>query len=195
MTAKANTNTATTFLAKTAVTITGGAVNDTITISDSLNASVGTIVGGTGDDTLNVSAKGSSFDLDAVTAVETINITFDAVDGFNFGAGGGSDATISAATVTYAGGKADQLYGVGSTGVLTDIGTRVIDASNLLGSIKNVFGDDGLSKPILLTLSPSLVVNPQRMLLTSLCLHLTLAPSRCLVLKPCCRQHHRHLNH
>ena len=113
LTAKASTNTATTFLAKTAVTtITGGAVNDTITISDSLNASVGTIVGGTGDDTLNVSAKGSSFDLDAVTAVETINITFDAVDGFNFGAGGGSDATISAATVTYAGGKADQLYGV-----------------------------------------------------------------------------------
>ena len=147
LTAKASTNTATTFLAKTAVTtITGGAVNDTITISDSLNASVGTIVGGTGDDTLNVSAKGSSFDLDAVTAVETINITFDAVDGFNFGAGGGSDATISAATVTYAGGKADQLYGVGSTGVLTDIGTRVIDASNLLGSIKNVFGDDGLKQ-------------------------------------------------
>ena len=107
---------------------------------------MGTIVGGTGDDTLNVSAKGSSFDLDAVTAVETINITFDAVDGFNFGAGGGSDATISATTVTSAGGNADQLYGVGSTGVLTDIGTRVIDASNLLGSIKNVFGDDGLKQ-------------------------------------------------
>ena len=33
-----------------------------------------------------------------------------------------------------------------STGVLTDIGTRVIDASNLLGSIKNVFGDDGLKQ-------------------------------------------------
>ena len=65
---------------------------------------------------------------------------------FDFGAGGGSDATISAKTVTYSGGKAGQIYGVGSTGVLTDIGARVIDASQLVGSIKNVFGSEQYSR-------------------------------------------------
>ena len=160
LTASAATNTGTTFTAKTTVgTLTGGAAADTFTIgstSNFLDASVGTVAGGVGSDTLNVFAGGSSFDLDAVTAVETINITFDDVAGFTIGAGGGSDATITAATVTYAGGKSGEVYGSGSTGVLTDVAGRVIDASNLLGSIEVTFGDDALvvtniSDPVTIT--------------------------------------------
>jgi S-layer protein len=160
LTASAATNTATTFTATAAVgTLTGGASGDTFTIGSTanfLNASPGTVAGGAGADTLNVFAGGSSFDLDAVTAVETINITFDDVAGFNIGAGGGSDATITAATVTYAGGKSGEVYGSGSTGVLTDVASRVIDASDLLGSIEISFGDDGLvvtnvSDPVTIT--------------------------------------------
>jgi len=127
--------------------VTGGASDDVFTIGSTdnyLDASVGTVAAGGGSDTLNVFADGSSFDLDGVTAVETINITFDAITGFDIGAGGGSDATITAATVTYAGGKAAEVYGSGSTGVLTDVAGRVIDAGNLLGSIDITFGDDGL---------------------------------------------------
>ena len=158
--AAAATDTATTFTAKGVVgTLTGGAGGDVFTIGSTdnfLNASVGTVAGGSGSDTANVFAGGSSFDLDGVTAVETINITFDDVAGFNFGAGGGSDATITAATVTYAGGKSGEVYGSGSTGVLTDVAGRVIDASELLGSIDITFGDDALivtnvSDPVTIT--------------------------------------------
>lgn len=139
--------------------MTGGASDDVFTIGSTdnyLDASVGTVAAGGGSDTLNVFADGSSFDLDGVTAVETINITFDAITGFDIGAGGGSDATITAATVTYAGGKAAEVYGSGSTGVLTDVAGRVIDAGNLLGSIDITFGDDGLvvtnaSDPVTIT--------------------------------------------
>ena len=86
LTASANTDTATTFTAKTTVgTLTGGVQTDTFTISDSLDASVGSIVGGNGVgvDVLNAKAKGSSFTLTDVTQVETINVAIDAADAFN----------------------------------------------------------------------------------------------------------------
>jgi hypothetical protein len=146
LTVSAATNTATTITALSAVgTVTGGATNDTITIgstSNYLNTSVGTVAAGTGSDTLNVFAGGSSFSLDGVTAVETINVALDSVTGFTFNAGGGTDATITASTVNYTGGKSGELYTASAT--LTDVAGRVVDASGLLGSIKLSFGDDAL---------------------------------------------------
>lgn len=145
LTAKSHADTATTFKAKAAVgTITGGLQSDIVTISDYLTASVGTVVGGdgVGVDVLNVNAGGASFSLDAVTKFETINIGVKAVDSFTLTGGGGSDGVITAKTVSYSGGKAGQLYTVSAT--LTDVAGRVIDASQLLGSIKTSFGDDAL---------------------------------------------------
>ena len=93
LTASANTDTATTFTAKTTVgTLTGGVQTDTFTISDSLDASVALIVGGNGVgvDVLNAKAKGSSFTLNDVTQVETINVV--TVDAFNMTISGGADS-------------------------------------------------------------------------------------------------------
>ena len=113
-----------------------------------MNASVGTVAGGTGSDTLNAFAKGSSFTLVNVGAVETINLTLDAVDSFDLTAGHitSTKGVSGAATTTIAGGKAAQTYGltIAGTNTLTDIGARTIDASQLLGSFKVILGDDAL---------------------------------------------------
>jgi hypothetical protein len=146
LTASAATNTGTTFTARGIVgTITGGAAGDTVIIGSTanyINASVGTVDAGSGSDTVTVYLGGSSASLDSVTNAETLNINLDAVAGFSFNAGGGADATITAATVNYFGGKAGEVYTASAT--LTDVAGRLIDASALAGSVAVVFGDDGL---------------------------------------------------
>jgi len=146
LTATAATNTGTTFLARDVVgTITGSAAGDTVTIGSTanyINASVGTVDTGSGSDTVNVFLGGSSASLTDVTNAETININLNAVAGFSFNAGGGADATITAATVNYLGGKAGEVYTASAT--LTDVAGRLIDASALAGSVAVLFGDDGL---------------------------------------------------
>jgi len=146
LTASAATNTATTFIADRPVgVITGGAAGDTFTIGSTanyINASVGTVDAGAGSDTLTVFLGGSSASLNDVTNAEIININLASVTGFSFNAGGGADATITAATVNYFGGKAGELYT--ATATLTDVAGRLIDASALAGSLSVSFGDDGL---------------------------------------------------
>ena len=146
LTVSAATNTATTVTTKGAVgTVTGGASGDTVTIGSTanyLNATVGTVDTGSGSDTVNVFLGGSSASLDGVTNAETININIKDVAGFSFNAGGGSDATITAATDNYLGGKAGEVYTASAT--LTDVAGRLIDASALAGSVAVLFGDDGL---------------------------------------------------
>jgi hypothetical protein len=147
LTLTAATNTATTVTMKTnAGTVTGGAGADTFTVGSVDNyvtGDVGTMNMAAGTDTLNVYVKDSA-DLDSVTLAETINLYMDAsdADGFNVAGGGGSDGIITATTVNLHGGLSGQTYSL--TATLTDVANKVIDASNLVGSMTLTYGDDAL---------------------------------------------------
>ena len=135
--------------------ITGGAGNDTFTIS-AVGTAVQTVAGGTGTDTLNMTLNATTFSMASVSAVETVNLTLASnsahspgtdVAGFNDAAlttisvtGGNSLSTFTAGTAIATGAAFKSFSAAGVSGV---VDVTVANASLALGN--TVTGGSGTS--------------------------------------------------